>query len=122
MSLEFYKILHIIGIALIIVPLGGLTLHSLNGGNRATNKHVKMVAITHGIGMMVTIVSGFGMLARLNLMSSLPGWTFVKVGIWLIFGLANTAAVRFQKSAMLLWFNLFVLVGIAASLAILKPF
>ena len=30
----FYKVLHILGIALTLVALGGMTVHALNGGSR----------------------------------------------------------------------------------------
>ena len=120
MSLELYKVLHILGIALIIMPLGGLILHTINGGTRQSNSHRKLAAMTHGIGMLITIVAGFGMLARLGI-SGLPTWTIAKIVIWLALGGVMSIIFRAPKMSRMVWWLVPTLTAAATYLAIFKP-
>ena len=52
MSYDFYKILHMVGIAALSLGLGGMFA---NSGNR------KPFAILQGIGLLLMLVSGFGL-------------------------------------------------------------
>ena len=80
----------------------------------------KWVSITHGVSMLVILVAGFGLLARLGL--SLPGWAIAKLVIWLAFGGWIAVINRKNEATALHWVVLSIL-GIAATLlAIYKPF
>jgi hypothetical protein len=119
MSYEFYKILHLLGLTLVVLSLGGILVHVINGGTKATNIFRKGAMITHGIGLLLLLVAGFGMLARLGI-HSFPGWVIGKVIIWLALG-AFVGIAYTQNLARRLWFIVPVLVVIAATLAIVKP-
>ena len=116
-----YKNIHLIGVFMVLMALGGLLLHSITGG---TKEHLwrKPVGVTHGIGVFLILLGGFGMLARLGISWSWPGWVTGKVFIWVILG--GLIAVIFRKPALAkpLWWITIALGGLAAYLAINKPF
>src|SRR5687767_5655136 len=83
--LVVYKNLHLIGVFMILMALGGLLLQQINAGTREQVWR-RPVAITHGIGVVLVLVSGFGMLAQAGILWPWPGWVVGKIIIWLIFG------------------------------------
>lgn len=121
-SYSIYKVMHLTGVFMVIMSLGGVTIHVLNGGTRAYPWR-KVVGITHGIGMLLSLVGGFGLLARLGIVhGGLPGWVLAKLGIWLILGGLIGVLMRKPKTASSIWFLIFILGGFAAYLANYKPF
>jgi hypothetical protein len=116
-----YKNLHLIGVFMILVALGGLILQQINAGVRGQAWR-KPVAITHGIGMVLVLVGGFGMLARLGIHWPWPGWVVGKIIIWLVFGVLIALIGRAPALAKPLWWVTIALAAIAAYLALNKPF
>ncbi len=119
MSLEFYKILHIIGFISIFASLAGLWGVSLKGTDGGTRR---ALALIHGVGMTLVLISGFGMLARLGMTSGLPGWIYAKLTIWLVLGGSMVLAKRKAHIGPMLVVGWILIGGMAAYLAILKPF
>jgi hypothetical protein len=123
MPAEFYKVLHIVGIVMVFVSLGALALHAANGGTRASNQARGLVAGTHGLGLLIVLVSGFGMAGKLGLMSGgMPAWILAKLGVWLLAGALLAVLMRMPQAARAVWLGLPVIGGLAAWLAIYKPF
>jgi hypothetical protein len=119
MSYEFYKVLHLFGIALILLPIGGLIVHATSGGTKVNLPNRKFLFITHGVGLLIAFVAGFGLMARLGV-SGFPGWIILKILIWLAFGGAVTLALKAKtKSHFLIWVFA-ALVAAAAFLARVK--
>ncbi len=120
-SYPVYKVVHLFGIFLIFVSLGGVTLHSMNGGSREHPMR-KKAAMTHGVGLLIALVGGFGLLARLGVLSPFPLWAALKLVIWLFMGGAIALAYRAKGGiGKMLWW-LFPLLGASAAyLAIFKP-
>jgi len=121
MSLEFYRVLHLTGIFLLLMSLGGLGLHIINGGTRDFVNR-RLFAITHGIGLTITLIAGFGLLAKLQMMSALPAWAWTKLVIWLWMGIIPAVFYRRRQMAKVLWAAVFVVAALAAWLGIYKPF
>ncbi len=117
MSLLFYNVLHVFGILLAFVALGGLTLQAFAGqpGDRGR----RLATISHGVALLAILVSGFGQLAKLGL--GFPGWAWLKVAIWLVVGGLVVAIRRLPQYATVFWFGLPVLGGLAAYIALTKP-
>ena len=118
---QIYKIIHLGGLALLLLGLGGLLFAF------ATNKDIpaKLRSLgfaIHGIGLFLMLLGGFGMAARLQLMSQFPGWLYAKVAVWLIMGGMVALVKRKSQHAPALVFGITFLVGTAAYLAIYKPF
>jgi len=119
--LTVYKNIHLLGVFMILVALGGVILHRINGGTR---EHAwrKPVAITHGLGLLLALVSGFGMQARLSIFWPIPGWAIGKLVIWLVLGALTVIVYRSPALAKPLWWVTIVLAALAGYLALHKPF
>ena len=120
-SLLFYKNMHLLGVFMLLVALGGLMLHQINAATRE-NIWRKPVAITHGVGLLLALVGGFGMLARLGIQWPWPGWVITKIVIWIIFGAVIGVLGRVPSLAKPLWWITIILGAVAAYLALNKPF
>lgn len=115
MSYEFYKVLHVVGIILVFMTLGATVLHAANGGTREHNPSRKLVAALNGVGLLLIIVAGFGMLAKIQSMSAgIPSWLHPKLFIWLLIAAAPVLINRKPGTARLMWIVL-PLLGAAAA-------
>ncbi len=121
MSYEIYKIIHLVAIVLLFSGLVGLLTVQMSGGVIA-GKVKSMVFISHGVGLTVLLISGFGLAARLGLTSGLPGWIYAKLAIWLILGGAISLVKRKGLIGWPLFISLIAIFTITAIIAILKPF
>jgi hypothetical protein len=81
MSIETYRIIHIAGLVLVSMGLGGVLLRP----STDTKPH-KRAAICHGIGLLAMLVAGFGLLAKRAYEWPWPNFIFIKIGIWLLLG------------------------------------
>lgn len=121
MPYEFYKILHLTGLILLFSGLMGLLMIKMTAG-QITGPTKKLIFISHGVGLLFILVSGFGLLARLGLVRELPQWIYIKLAIWLYFGaavaLVQRKAEKLGKPLYLMFLVVFIL---AASVAIYKP-
>ena len=121
---DFYEILHIIGIAMLFVAIGGVAVHAANGGNKANSQTRPMVGTLHGLGAVLILVGGFGMLARMGFQhgANFPGWLWVKLIIWVI--LSAIVLLPYRRPALAKPFLLLLplLAGVAVYMALYKPF
>jgi hypothetical protein len=122
MPYEVYKIIHLVGIFMIMLSLGGVSAYAINGGDKVGNVFRKGLGITHGIGLVLVLVAGFGLLARIQISWPWPGWVYGKVIIWLLFGVLSAVAYRMGSKGKGLWYILILLGAIAVYLAVMKPF
>jgi hypothetical protein len=120
-SYQFYSFTHFLGIFLIFLSLGGVLGHVANGGDRQSNKLRKFLAINHGVGLFVLLVGGFGMLARLGMTNGLPGWVYVKLIVWFVFGAATTLVYKKPHLATRFFAGFVVLGALAAIMGVYKP-
>ena len=121
MSYDFYKVLHVAGYLGVFFSLGGVVFHVASGGNRDTAWR-KGAAILHGVGLLIVFVAGFGLIAKMKLAFPWPAWIWIKIGIWLLLGLALTIPYRMPQHSRLLWIALPLLGVLATYLARYKPF
>ncbi|HEY2572649.1 MAG TPA: hypothetical protein VGH65_01230 [Verrucomicrobiaceae bacterium] len=116
MSLPFYHIIHLVSVMMLFVGTGlGL----------AAVDHVsprKCGAILRGIALLLLLVTGFGMLAKLGIMKSIPLWAWIKVAIWLIAAVLPVFVKRKMISGTIAVFIALALGAVAAWLGYLKPF
>jgi hypothetical protein len=120
---QFYKVVHILGIALLVSALGAVALHALNGGLRRDNRARALVAVMHGVGLLLVLVGGFGMLARLGFRHGgmFPGWLLVKLGVWGLLAAAVMLPYRRPTLARGMLLVVPLLAGLAAYMAVYKP-
>jgi hypothetical protein len=116
MDLTFYKLIHILGLLLVFVQLGGAAVGGMESPWRKTHSTL------HGLGLLLMLVGGFGMLAKLDIGFPWPGWVWAKLTIWLLLG-ASATLIRKVPEKSRLWLALGVLLGtLAAFMALYKPF
>ena len=116
MSLEFYKVLHLAGVIFLFVAVGAAIVRAMSGGSEAGKK---ISGLTHGIALIVILVSGFGLLARYQL--GFEAWVWVKLLIWLALGASVALIRRMAKQSTLWWWALPLLGVLAAYLGVFKP-
>lgn len=122
MPYEFYKLLHLFSLVLMFTSLGGLLLHAMNGGTKATNPSHKLAAAGHGSGLLLLLVSGFGMLARGGISFGANPWIHIKLLIWFVMGALIMVPARAPGLAKPTWVLAPILGGVAAWAAIFRPF
>lgn len=122
-SYELYKVVHLVAVLVLFAVLGGVAVHALNGGTRTGNTARRLVSALHGSALLIALVAGFGLLARLDLMrGGMPAWIWGKLTLWLLAGLL--LALPYRKPA---WARATLLIGLpllaaaAAYLAVFKP-
>lgn len=122
-SHEFYNVVHIVGIVLLAVALGGAAVRAADGGPLARPGMRRLVGALHGTGVLLILVGGFGMLARLGVMhgGGFPGWIWVKLGVWGTLAASLVIAYRRPSLATPLLIGIPLLAGLAAYMAIYKP-
>lgn len=118
MSYEFYKLLHLLSVLFLFTALGSLLVRATDAGGGVK----RLASIVHGVSLVLILVAGFGLMARLGLTEGLPGWVIAKIVVWLLIGLAIVPIKRQPGWATALWVVLPILGGIAAWLAVAKPF
>ncbi len=111
MSYEFYKVFHILSILILFVSLAGY-LYTLK----------RSFAIIHGLAMLFILVSGFGLMARLGLVTGIPTWVWIKITMWFCLG-AVMAIIKRKWLPSNIQVAIWLALGyVAIFSAIIKPF
>ncbi len=121
MSYEFYKNVHLIGVMLLFLSLGGALVFSAGNVDRG-HPWRKLLGASHGLSLLLLLVAGFGLLAKLAILTPLQGWVYAKLAIWLVLGGSIAMIRRRPQWAGTLWLAVVILGGLAAYLGINKPF
>lgn len=113
-----YKVLHLIGVMFLLFSLGAYLMLSMNKSERGR----KLAAMTHGISVLIILVAGFGLLARLGFFGTggWPLWVWAKLMVWLILAAIIVLVKRVPSLILLLWFLIPALAGLAAYMAVYK--
>jgi hypothetical protein len=123
MPYPVYKLIHFLGLILVVSGLVAAAVHTLRGGTRADDPYRKRVLITHGVGMFLLVLGGFGLLARLGIAhGGFPNWVIVKLVLWVSFGAAIALPYRSKGLARLVLYAIPLVVLAAAAAALYKPF
>ncbi|MEX0330527.1 MAG: hypothetical protein AB3N64_03805 [Puniceicoccaceae bacterium] len=118
MPQQFYQIIHLTGIFMIFLGYGGLIIRSVTG---TESKDIRRLgAITSGLGLVLSLVGGFGLLAKLNY--GWPVWVLIKIAIWVILGAMIVVINRKPRLSQELWWSTIVLGVISLLMVVLKPF
>lgn len=125
MDVKTYLLMHLFGMFSVMVGIAGLAYREALGGPAQPNdKKLRMMALgEHGFGLLLMLVSGFGLLAKQGI-HGIPGWTWAKIGIWVYLAAAPFLIRRFfaGDKALGLWISLPFWGLVAGYLAITKGF
>ena len=113
---SFYLVLHLLGIFLLTLAIGG-TLAKKQSGD---NSPVRLLAMLHGFGLFFLLLAGFGLVARLGISWPFPTWIWLKILVWLAFGAFPTLSKRLSVNVA--WIVAIVIFICAAVLGVYKPF
>ena len=111
MDPNFYQVLHIVGISMVFLGYGALLARSMIAPENVSVR--KLGSITSGIGLLLILVAGFGLVAKLGYIYT-ETWILVKFAIWLLLGGLIVLINRNPQLAMLLWCLLIALSATAA--------
>ncbi|MEM1024518.1 MAG: hypothetical protein AAGD10_08580 [Myxococcota bacterium] len=116
MSYQTYRFLHLLGMILLFLSLGGVIIQAKLGGKSGR----AMLVAGHGTGLLVVLVAGFGMLAKGGELG-LPGWVIAKLVVWLVLG-GITVAIKRKAEAAGMWYTTVVGLGlVAVVMGVYKP-
>jgi cytochrome bd-type quinol oxidase subunit 2 len=122
-SYEAYKLIHIFGVLFLIFSLGGLWLQATDDRVRVSDRVRKVLGMVHGAALLIILIAGFGLLARLGITQGFawPWWVWGKIGIWILLG-ATAIVMRRTTALARSWWLVVPILGAAATyLAIYKP-
>jgi hypothetical protein len=111
MSLQTYHFLHLIGLIFVFIGFGGLL----------SSEGAKKAMMWHGIGLVISLVSGFGMLAKMGIMGAMPPWVWIKIALWLVLGFLPVLAKRRVLAAPLVVLIAAVIGGVLGYIGYFKP-
>jgi hypothetical protein len=109
-----YKVIHLLGIFLLVCGLGGLWAMAASATEESRRAARKLILATHGAAMFLILFAGFGMLARLGISGSWPLWIWIKIGIWVLLGALPVALRRLNQPIGALFYLTPILAAIAA--------
>lgn len=113
MSPELYRLLHVVGVLMLFVGLGGMFACE-------PGKGPKLFPALHGIGLLVMLVAGIGFAHKSGL--GWPNWLLAKIACWVLVG-ALPVLVKRGVVPRLAGVLLVLAVGATAAwLAQAKPF
>ncbi len=119
-SYATYKVIHLTGILMIFLAYGSILLNGFQGGGKKW-AHRKLPSITHGVGLFIALIGGFGLLVRTGVEAPWPLWIWLKLSIWIFYGFASPFVRKSQQVAKILWFVIIGLGVMAIYLANFKP-
>ena len=118
MRAQIYQIIHLVGVFMVFLSYGGMIVRSAVGSD---NKDIRRLgAMTSGIGLVLILVGGFGLLAKLQF--GWPGWVIVKIVVWVLLGAMIAIINRKPQYSQYSWWGTILLGLVALLMVILKPF
>jgi hypothetical protein len=116
MTPETYRLLHVVGVLLVFLGLGGVLATSAGDGGKSP----KLFLVSHGIGLLVMLVAGIGFVHKSKL--EWQNWLFAKIACWVLIGAVPFLVRRGVLPRLLALVVVLGLGATAAWLARAKPF
>lgn len=113
-SLTTYKVVHLLGIFLTLGGIGGIWALVAASTEEARRTARRLLLATHGVALLLVLVGGFGMIARLGITGSWPLWIWIKLTVWLLLAALPTLLRRTERLSTPLFFVAPILAAIAA--------
>lgn len=110
MTYTTYKIIHLVGISILALGVGGM----MAGGEKRKN-----FMMLQGIGLLVMLISGFGLVAKLG--GGFPPYVIVKLVLWLVIGMLPMVFRKLRTPLPVAVLISLTMVAIMAYLGVVKP-
>ncbi len=125
LSRDVYEIVHVVGIASVMLAFGGIASHAADGGTWKGPGSRRALKLAHHGGMFLILLGGFGMLARIGIakggIASFPVWLWLKIALFLVLGATVALPYRRPRWAWPAFFATPLIAGLAVYLALYKP-
>lgn len=79
MSPELYRVLHVVGVLMLFLGLGGMFASEAGKGS-------KLFSMLHGIGLLLMLVAGIGFAHKSEPPLGWPNWLLAKIACWIVVG------------------------------------
>ena len=114
-------LLHLIGIFMIFMALGGAVVRVVA---KDESKELKrLIGITFGLGMILVIYGGMSlMVLREYAKGGMPSWLVVKLILWFVFAATFSLIIRKPDAAKSMWGAVILLGAIAVYMVYGRPF
>ena len=119
MSPQFYHLLHLAGVIMLFMGYGALLGRSLAGSDNVRVR--RLGSITSGVGLLLMLVAGFGLLAKLY-DNTFHNWIIAKLVIWLVLGGLIVIINRKPSAALPLWWVTLALGLLGVVFVYYRPF
>lgn len=119
MAPQIYNFLHLTGVLMLFMGYGALLARSLAGSDDRRVR--KLGSITSGIGLVLILVAGFGLLARVY-DNVFHGWIIAKIVVWLVLGGLIVPINRKPAAALPLWWITLTLGVLSVIFVYFRPF
>jgi hypothetical protein len=116
MSTDTYRLLHLGGVILLFLGLGGVLI----GRSGEGQKPPAAAMFAHGLGLLLVLAAGFALESRLG--TGFPGWLWAKLGVWVVLGALPFLVRRGIVPASLGWLVALALGVFAVWLVLERPF
>lgn len=110
-----YKFIHLAGVMGLFTVIGTLVAARKENWARSTS-------ILHGISLLLVLLGGFGLVAKMYNNDFSQGWIMAKIVIWFLFGALLPLAKRKVLPSTTLITIALILGVLSAYLGIFKPF
>jgi len=114
MPITTYKLLHLVGIVLLLLGLGAALTTAKGGAGR------RIGMLMHGAGLLLLLVAGFGLQAKAGI--GFPLWLWAKIGVWVLLAVLPVMVRRAVVGPTTALLFAALLAGGAAYLVVMKPF
>ena len=111
MPLAIYHIAHIIGLIFVFIGFGALL----------SSESSRTAMKWHGIGLLISLISGFGLLAKLQIFATMPTWVWIKIALWLVLGFLPVLARRRVLAAHVVVILAVIVAAAMGYLGYMKP-
>lgn len=120
LALTTYKVIHLLGIFLLFSGLGGVWAMAVTSADATRAAGRRLLMATHGVALLLILLGGFGMLAKLGIAGVWPLWVWIKITIWILLAASPLWLRRAAGARGLLFFLAPLLGAIAAYSALFR--
>ncbi len=112
--------MHLGSLFIILLSLGAIASHRLQGGTKENFKNRKFFMAFHGIGLLLAIIAGLGLVG--GRFSFASGWIWIKLAVWLALGAYPVIFFKQKEDSKTPYFILIGLLLLALFAVEFKPF